>query len=66
MLSYLDRGGIVTDSVSVTKDMPILVRDAMTKQISYTRLLTNDPGAHCPQHGSGALVMFMRSSDQRT
>jgi len=33
MLADLDRHGLVTDSVSVMKDMPILVRDAMTKQI---------------------------------
>ena len=33
MLADLDRHGLVTDSVSVMKDVPILVRDAMTKQI---------------------------------
>ena len=33
MLADFDRHGLVTDSVSVMKDMPILVRDAMTKQI---------------------------------
>ena len=33
MLADFDRHGLVTDSVSVMKDVPVLVREAMTKQI---------------------------------